>query len=46
LERERSILVATPFKKRGKKSLKISDFIFALSLGPEVGASGEGGAPC
>jgi len=24
--------VATPFKKRGKKSLKISDFIFALSL--------------
>jgi len=32
LERERSILVATPFKKRGKKSLKISDFIFALSL--------------
>jgi len=26
------MLVATPFKKRGKKSLKISDFIFALSL--------------
>lgn len=25
-------LVAVPFKKRGKKSLKISDFIFALSL--------------
>ena len=24
--------MATPFKKRGKKSLKISDFIFALSL--------------
>jgi len=24
--------VATPFKKRGKKSMKISDFIFALSL--------------
>jgi len=24
--------VATPFKKRGKKSLKVSDFIFALSL--------------
>jgi len=32
LDREKSILVATPFKKRGKKSLKISDFIFALSL--------------
>jgi len=32
LEGEKSILVATPFKKRGKKSLKISDFIFALSL--------------
>jgi len=25
-------LVATPFKKRDKKSLKISDFVFALSL--------------
>lgn len=25
-------LVAVPFKKRGKNSLKISDFIFALSL--------------
>ena len=24
--------MATPFKKRGKKSMKISDFIFALSL--------------
>jgi len=24
--------VATPFKKRGKKSLKVSDFVFALSL--------------
>ncbi len=24
--------MATPFKKRGKKSLKVSDFIFALSL--------------
>ncbi|MFZ1316489.1 MAG: DUF2240 family protein [Methanothrix sp.] len=32
LEREKTILVATPFKKRGKKSLKVSDFIFALSL--------------
>lgn len=32
LEREKTYLVATPFKKRGKKSLKISDFIFALSL--------------
>ncbi len=32
MDREKSILVATPFKKRGKKSLKISDFIFALSL--------------
>jgi len=32
LEREKAILVATPFKKRGKKSLKVSDFIFALSL--------------
>jgi len=32
LDREKEILVATPFKKRGKKSLKISDFIFALSL--------------
>jgi hypothetical protein len=32
LDREKAYLVATPFKKRGKKSLKISDFIFALSL--------------
>jgi len=32
LESEKAILVATPFKKRGKSSLKISDFIFALSL--------------
>ena len=32
MEHEKAILVATPFKKRGKKSLKISDFIFALSL--------------
>lgn len=32
MDREKAILVATPFKKRGKKSLKISDFIFALSL--------------
>ncbi|MHC1631848.1 MAG: DUF2240 family protein [Methanotrichaceae archaeon] len=32
MDRERSYLVATPFKKSGKKSLKISDFIFALSL--------------
>ncbi len=32
MDREKAYLVATPFKKRGKKSLKISDFIFALSL--------------
>lgn len=32
METEKAILVATPFKKRGKSSLKISDFIFALSL--------------
>jgi hypothetical protein len=32
MDREKAILVATPFKKRSKKSLKISDFIFALSL--------------
>lgn len=32
LDREKTYLVATPFKKRGKDSLKISDFIFALSL--------------
>lgn len=32
MDRERAYLVATPFKKRSKKSLKISDFIFALSL--------------
>jgi hypothetical protein len=32
LDPEKAILVATPFKKRGKSSLKISDFIFALSL--------------
>jgi hypothetical protein len=32
LDHEKAILVATPFKKRGKTSLKISDFIFALSL--------------
>jgi len=32
LDPEKAFLVATPFKKRGKMSLKISDFIFALSL--------------
>lgn len=32
LDREKAYLVAMPFKKRGKKSLKVSDFIFALSL--------------
>jgi hypothetical protein len=32
LDRERKILVAMPFKKRGKRSLKLSDFIFTLSL--------------
>jgi hypothetical protein len=32
LDREREILVAMPFKKRGKRSLKLSDFIFTLSL--------------
>ena len=32
MDAEKAILVATPFKKRGKSSLKISDFIFALSL--------------
>ena len=32
MDREKAFLIATPFKKRGKKSLKISDFIFALSL--------------
>ncbi|MCR3883636.1 MAG: DUF2240 family protein [Methanothrix sp.] len=32
LDRERAYLVATPFKKRDKKRLKISDFVFALSL--------------
>ena len=32
MDREKAYLVATPFKKRGKESLKISDFIFALSL--------------
>jgi hypothetical protein len=32
LDHEKAYLVATPFKKRGKKSLKVSDFIFALSL--------------
>jgi len=32
LDREREYLVATPFKKRDKKRLKISDFVFALSL--------------
>lgn len=32
MDREKSYLIAIPFKKRGKKSLKISDFIFALSL--------------
>lgn len=32
MDREKAYLVATPFKKRGKDSLKISDFIFALSL--------------
>ncbi len=32
MDKEKAYLVATPFKKRGKSSLKISDFIFALSL--------------
>ena len=32
LDREHAYLVATPFKKRGKKSLRLSDFIFTLSL--------------
>ncbi len=32
MDPEKTFLVATPFKKRGKKRLKISDFIFALSL--------------
>ena len=32
MDREREYLVATPFKKRDKKRLKISDFVFALSL--------------
>lgn len=32
MDQEKAFLVATPFKKRGKKSLKISDFIFAISL--------------
>lgn len=32
MDREKAYLVATPFKKRGKKSLKVSDFVFALSL--------------
>ncbi len=32
MDRERAYLVATPFKKRGKGSLKVSDFVFALSL--------------
>ncbi len=32
MDKEKAYLVATPFKKRGKASLKISDFIFALSL--------------
>ena len=32
MDKERAYLVALPFKKRGKDSLKISDFIFALSL--------------
>jgi hypothetical protein len=32
LDQERAYLIAMPFKKRGKNSMKISDFIFALSL--------------
>lgn len=32
MDSEKAMLVATPFKKRGKGSLKITDFIFALSL--------------
>lgn len=32
MDREKAYLVAAPFKKRGKDSLKISDFIFSLSL--------------
>ncbi len=32
MDREKAYLVATPFKKHGKKSLKVNDFIFSLSL--------------
>lgn len=32
MDKEKAYLVATPFKKRGKSSLKVSDFIFSLSL--------------
>ncbi|NLX39931.1 MAG: hypothetical protein A4E50_00155 [Methanosaeta sp. PtaB.Bin087] len=32
MDRDRAYLVATPFKKRDKKTLKISDFVFAISL--------------
>ena len=32
MNHEKAYLIATPFKKRGKNSLNVSDFIFALSL--------------
>ena len=32
MDHDKVLLVATPFKKHGKKSLKVSDFIFSLSL--------------
>ncbi len=32
MDREKAYLIAMPFKKRSKNSLKVSDFIFALSL--------------
>lgn len=38
MDQEKGYLVALPFKKRGKSSLKISDFIFALSLDMKWGA--------
>jgi hypothetical protein len=32
LDKDKAYLVALPFKKKGKNSLKLSDFIFTLSL--------------
>lgn len=38
MDSEHSLLVAVPFKKRGKTAIKIGDFIFTLSLDMKWGS--------